>query len=70
MIKSANRLWLNANMEIDMSEFAILTERLGLPVTPVPVPQPGVDRINEMIAGLTNKCCCHRPMSMGIHLAS
>ena len=54
VIKSANRLWPNANMELDMNEFAILTERMGLPVTPVAFPQPGVDTINKIVAELTN----------------
>lgn len=53
-IAGANRLWPNAKLNLDMSEFAILTEKMKMRVTPVEFPQPGVDQINADIAELTN----------------
>ena len=53
-IVGANRLWPNAKMNLDMNEFAILTEKMKMEVTPVEFPQPGVDQINEAIAKITN----------------
>ena len=53
-IAGANKLWPNAKMNLDMNEFAILTEKMKLGVTPVDFPQPGVDQINAAIAQLTN----------------
>jgi serpin B len=54
VIRGANQVWPNANLNLDMSEFDPITRGLRVPVQPVVFPQPGVREVNAAVERITS----------------